>query len=105
MPLLGLLADKHLDAIDNPRLVRLKQKTLGWMFTTVYIPGNLLGGTDALSRYSLRHCTEEEVLATVHDRRLSDRQHLIGLSVQDCLLLDIDTQGLHLEEDKGHLQQ
>ena len=105
MPLLGLLADKHLDAIDNPRLVRLKQKTLGWMFTTIYIPGKLLGGTDALSSYSLRHCTEEEVLATVHDSSLSDRQHLIGflatvsLPPDICqprtqanpLLLDIDT--------------
>ena len=30
--MLGLLADKHLDAIDNHPLVRLKQKSLGRQF-------------------------------------------------------------------------
>ena len=30
MPLLGLMANRNLDSIDNLRLVRLKQKTLGW---------------------------------------------------------------------------
>ena len=100
MPLLGLLADKHLDAIDNPRLVRLKQKTLGWMFTTVYIPGKLLGGTDALFRYSLRHCTEEEeFLATIHDSSLIGLLATVSLPPDNYLprtqanplLLDIDT--------------
>ena len=58
MPLLGLLANRNLDSIDNPRLVRLKQKTLGWRFQVTYIPGKMLGGTDALSRYGVRHCQD-----------------------------------------------
>ena len=28
-PLLGLMSNKHLDAIDKPRLVNLKQKMIG----------------------------------------------------------------------------
>jgi hypothetical protein len=100
LPLLGLLTDKHLDAIDNPCLVRLKQKTLGWQFTTVYIPGKLLRGTDALSRYGVRHCTEEEIHHIIHDDSPSDGRHLIGLMATATsnnttpslpLLLDTDT--------------
>ena len=42
-PLLGLLsADMSLEKINNPRLVRLKEKTFGWDFQTVYIPGKQL---------------------------------------------------------------
>ena len=38
-PLLGLLsADVALEKVDNPRLVRLKEKTLGWVFSSIYIP-------------------------------------------------------------------
>jgi len=42
-PLLGIFASRDLDAIDNPRLVKLKEKTLGWIFTPVYIPGKKIG--------------------------------------------------------------
>ena len=59
MPLLELISNRILDSIDNPRLVCLKQKTLGWRFTVVYIPGKRLGGTDALSRYGVHHCQTE----------------------------------------------
>ena len=80
MPLLGLLANKHLDAIDNPHLVNLKQKILGWQFWVVYILGKLLGGTDALSRYGVCHCSEDEnVQALRHNSEPSVRQHLVGL--------------------------
>ena len=53
-PLLGLLKDRSLDGIDNPRLRRLKEKTFGWSFTMLHIPGRLHGGPDALSRYGLQ---------------------------------------------------
>ena len=49
-PLLGVLNNKSLESIENPRLMRLKQKTLGWRFQIVHIPGRKLGGPDALSR-------------------------------------------------------
>ena len=49
-PLLGILNDTCLEDIDNPRLRRLKEKTLGWRYSLVHIPGTKLGGPDAMSR-------------------------------------------------------
>ena len=48
-PLLGVLNDKSLENIDNPRLMRLKEKTLGWRFQIIHIPGRKLGAPDAFS--------------------------------------------------------
>ena len=50
-PLVPILSDRDLESITNPRLQRLKEKTLGWRFRIMHIPGRLLGGTDALSRH------------------------------------------------------
>ena len=49
-PLIPVLTTKHLEDIDNPRLMRLVQKTLSWKFSAIHIPGRKLGGPDALSR-------------------------------------------------------
>ena len=49
-PLLGILNDKEIEKIDNPRLIRLKEKTLGWRFKIIHVPGKKLCGPDALSR-------------------------------------------------------
>ena len=49
-PLLGILNDKEMEKIDNPRLIRLKEKTLGWRFKIIHVPGKKLCGPDALSR-------------------------------------------------------
>ena len=122
MPLLGLHANRNLDSIDNPRLVRLKQKTLGWRFQVVYIPGKRIGGTDALSRYGVRHCSDAG--NTNHEQQSSQqaelsvdqpsvRQHLVGLLASSGavsqpshsappLLLDSDTHFLtSLASDVG----
>ena len=48
--LLGVLNERSLESIANPRLERLKEKTLGWRFKLIHIPGKKLGGPDALSR-------------------------------------------------------
>ena len=41
---------KALENIDNPRLMRLVQKTLSWRFLIIHIPGKLLAGPDTMSR-------------------------------------------------------
>ena len=64
-PLLGLLNGKPLDQIDNSRLLRLKEKTLGWRFSIIHIPGKRNGGPDALSRAAF----QESVQALGQDRR------------------------------------
>jgi hypothetical protein len=43
-PLLGILNDKRLENIDNPRNSRIKVKTLAWHFKVVHIQGRLGGG-------------------------------------------------------------
>ena len=51
-PLLGLLNDKSLADIDNPRLVMLKEKTLWYNFEVVWVPGRVNSGPDCMSRMS-----------------------------------------------------
>ena len=54
-PLVKLLGDRRLDEITNPRLLRLKQRTLMWRFQIEYQPGKDNSTSDALSRYPLNH--------------------------------------------------
>ena len=49
-PLLGLLPDKELSNISNPRLLRIKEKTLMYKFQVVYNPGKWNKAADAVSR-------------------------------------------------------
>ena len=50
-PIIGLLKKKKLDEVDNPRLVRLIQKTMRWVFNVHHVSGLDNNGPDALSRY------------------------------------------------------
>ena len=50
-PLLGILNERDLNSIKNPRLRRLKEHTLDFSFTIRYCPGKMHLGADALSRY------------------------------------------------------
>ena len=50
-PVLGLLGDKYLEDIENPRLQNLKEKTLRYSFEVVHVPGVMHKGADAASRH------------------------------------------------------
>ena len=50
-PLVKLLSDRHLNDIPNPRLLRLKEKTLNFTYNITHVPGVKNKGPDALSRY------------------------------------------------------
>ena len=52
-PLLKLFGDRTLDEIANPRLFRLKQRTLLWRFTILHAPGKT-NFSDATSRKPAR---------------------------------------------------
>ena len=56
-PLTGILNDRRLDSIDNPRLLSLKEKTLAYDFRVVYVKGtsNAIKAADALSRNAIQH--------------------------------------------------
>ena len=50
-PLVSILSEKCLASIENTRLLRLKEKTLGFSFVVRHIPGSKMQATDTLSRY------------------------------------------------------
>lgn len=50
-PLLKVLSDRALEDIKNPRLLRLKEKTLMYTYKITHVPGGWHHGLDALSRY------------------------------------------------------
>ncbi|XP_064098515.1 uncharacterized protein LOC135209691 [Macrobrachium nipponense] len=50
-PLVKVFGDRELKDIANPRLLRLKEKTLQYSFTVKYIPGKKNSAADTLSRY------------------------------------------------------
>ena len=52
-PLTGILNDRRLDSIDNPRLLSLKEKTLPFNFRITYVKGgsHAIKAADALSRH------------------------------------------------------
>jgi len=50
-PLTKILNDRELDTIENPRLLRMKEKTLRYNFDIVHVAGKLNQAPDAFSRY------------------------------------------------------
>ena len=50
-PLVPILGDKALDSIDNPRVVRLKEKTLPYSFQVQHLEGTNMFAADTFSRY------------------------------------------------------
>ena len=49
-PLLGILGDRALESIDNPRLVRIKQRTLPWNYELKHVPGKQQIASDGFYR-------------------------------------------------------
>ena len=58
-PLLKILNDIDLDTIVNPRLLRLKERTLPWNFEMVYVPGTKQAAADTLSRKKTWHSGQQ----------------------------------------------
>ena len=50
-PLVAIFQDKELTQIANPRIFRLKQRTLWWTFKVVYLAGSTNSAADAVSRH------------------------------------------------------
>ena len=49
-PLVGILCDRALDTIANPRIVSIRERTLWWNSNILYIEGKNQLAADALSR-------------------------------------------------------
>merc|ERR1712016_23565 len=59
-PLLGILNNKNLEEVENPRLQRLKEKTLRFNFSIVHVPGRLHKTADATSRQPVSEADSDE---------------------------------------------
>ena len=46
----SILGDRKLEDIHNPRLAKMKEKTLRWHFDTIHVCGKMHVGPDTLSR-------------------------------------------------------
>jgi hypothetical protein len=80
-PLVKIFGDRGLDEIANPRLFRLKQRTLLWRFSIFHMPGITNTAADAISRHPSLHAAMEvlspsdeveNVLAAAIHREASD---------------------------------
>ncbi len=63
-PLVGILNDRSLDSIDNPRLLKLKEKTLPYSFKIMYVPGtsDAIRTADALSRNASSDAIDDDTM-------------------------------------------
>ena len=95
-PLLGILNDKPLEDIKNPRLVRLKEQTLGFSFRMKYNRGKWHRAPDALSRnpsetifsiaagiFGNEHTEEEQVSVCAAELALAEISPDGSLSLDD----------------------
>lgn len=91
-PLVPILNSYTLDAIENPRLQRLKEKISPYLFTAVWRAGKLLCIPDALSRAPVSHPTPEDEMACT--ATATHLRHIVAANAersdQDSPLHDTD---------------
>ena len=86
-PLVAIFQDKELTQIANPRIFRLKQRTLWWTFKIVYLAGSTNSAADAVSRHPSPNDagTCDATLCSVGAEPLSQHPSPNGeLSYGDC---------------------
>ena len=105
-PLLGLLNDKALEGIENPRLLRLKEKTLVFNFRTVHVEGLKNRSADAGSRYPAgpgpqlwRPWKESDDLGSIaHFEACTEEEFQESLDIEIAVLTQIQCSLESLEE-------
>jgi len=65
-PLLGILNDRSLEGIANPRLLRIKERTLRYQFTIQHNAGKWHRGADAMSRHPTHAAIVSASMLTPH---------------------------------------
>jgi hypothetical protein len=77
-PLLKIFGDRRLDEIDNPRLFRLKRRTLMWRFNIAYMPGRNNAFSDATSRHPNKYA-EVASLSMRNEEDLQEEAIVAGI--------------------------
>ncbi|XP_063888605.1 uncharacterized protein LOC135115603 [Scylla paramamosain] len=89
-PLVKLLGDRALTDIVNPRLFRLKERTLQYRFTVRYLPGKRNYAADFLSRYPTLKASpdghDEEQVEELAGAMAAAT--IAALTFNECLTLD-----------------
>ena len=83
-PLLKVLGDRSLDAIPNPRLRNLKEKTLRFKFCIVHVPGTRHTTADALSRYPVGPPTQTPLSDDATP--MTDEEQTVPITSHDFLM-------------------
>ena len=71
-PLTKIFGDRRLDEIDNPRLFRMKRRTLMWRFEIEYKPGKQNLFADATSRHPNQYAELASATLRSEDNRLEE---------------------------------
>ncbi len=77
-PLVKIFGDRRLDEISNPRLFRLKRRTLMWKFEIEYQPGKHNSFSDAISRNPSRYA-ETASATMMHDGDVEEETLIAGI--------------------------
>ena len=83
-PLISIVNETGLGEIKTPRQQRLKERLMRWNLKATYIPGKLLGGTDALSRYGVRNPSDETAYRIFsHSLATGTEEHCLAALASD----------------------
>ena len=97
--LVKIFGDKELKDITNPRVLRLKEKTLMFAFDIKYLQGVTNCAADTLSRYPvLQSSPEDNDLAQDHEVAVSVAALTIGAN-DSSLVVDLDDLSREAERD------
>ncbi|MEL6606359.1 MAG: RNase H-like domain-containing protein, partial [Cyanobacteria bacterium J06614_10] len=94
-PLIPILNHYTLDAIENPRLQRLKMKITSYIYTAVWRAGKKLCIPDALSRAPINHPTSED-----EEECTTSTAHVRHVVTSTATTTETDTVPI-IEEDKA----
>ena len=80
-PLLGIFGDRDMSKITNPRLLKLKEKTLQYRFSIQHCPGKWHRGSDAMSR---NISGVAKALFDVCATQPTDEENEFSLEIESC---------------------
>ena len=86
-PPVNILSDKSLSSISNPRLMRMKQKTLQYTFTIMHLDGKNMFATDTLSRYPIHKSDDEDI--AFHDQLEVESITIAAVCANDALSITL----------------
>ena len=101
-PLLGILSDRSIEDIENPRLQRLKEKTLRFRFSVCHLPGKLNKVADAASRFPTSAPKEGDTLGQLDilftEPTEQEKEESLAIEQKICGLGEAAVYGLYMSD-------